>query len=109
MDCPCTEPARVRAFESLPRAGGPQCTPRLAPHSPRDHGDRRRASIMEAKDMSEEIENTRRLAEHVGLKLIEQRDGRNGQYRLQHGRDIVAHSDDLKDLQGFAMGWRSVR
>lgn len=61
-----------------------------------------------AKDMSDEVENTRKLAEHVGLKLIEQRDGRNGQYRLQHGRDIVAHSDNLKDLQGFALGWRAV-
>ena len=55
-----------------------------------------------------EIESTRKLADHVGLKLIVQRDGRSGQYRLLHGRDIVAHSDDLKELQGFALGWRVV-
>ena len=61
-----------------------------------------------ANNMTNEIESTRKLAEHVGLKLIEQRDARNGQYRLQHGRDIVAHSDSLKDLQGFALGWRAV-
>ena len=55
-----------------------------------------------------EIENTRKIAAHVGLTLVEQRDARNGRYRLQRGRDIVAHSDDLKELQGFALGWRAV-
>lgn len=91
---------RRRMEVDRPRWGTPQPA--------RPMGSAAGTSLMKDSDMTNEIENTHRLAEHVGLKLIVQRDGRSGRFRLQHGRDIVCHSDDLKDLQKFALGWRCV-
>ncbi|MGC3986251.1 MAG: hypothetical protein QM777_16910 [Pseudorhodoferax sp.] len=56
-----------------------------------------------------EFEDTRVLAQWVGLQLICQNDSRNGRYRLLSGPRIVAHSNDLRELQQFALAWRYVR
>lgn len=56
-----------------------------------------------------EFEDTRVLAEWVGLQLVRQNDSRNGRFRLLSGPRIVAHSNDLRELQQFALAWRYVR
>ena len=52
-----------------------------------------------------QIETAKKLAQHVGLKLIEQHDARSGCYRVMRGRDVLHHSDSLPDVEGFMLGW----
>ncbi|GHD02294.1 hypothetical protein GCM10007320_61410 [Pseudorhodoferax aquiterrae] len=108
MVFPCTEPARVRAHGagSLPAVGSRD---RHQAHSSRGTAGGEHLFSHAMTTTHPDFEDTRQLAEWVGLQLVRQHDARNGRFRLLSGPRIVAHSDSLHELQLFALAWRYVR